>query len=703
MNIFWLPTLISFPAFIILGTYVYARNRGQWINRLFCFGMGAFALMEFGNLMSLFYIGSLGAIFWKRIAITGECLVPGAWLMFSMSFAGKKPWYELKGWKWIIICLLGLSLFFAASIPSGLFLISTEYPSIMRLGGIGKAFYIFFLLSAVMVLALLEHTIRQAKGDQRPKIRALVLGLGGLCAYLVFLTSQALLFSKLNLKMIPVSSSFFIICLGVIAFSVARHQLMDVNLYMSRFVVYNSLTLFIVGGYLIFIGLVGQAIRSFKIIPGFPAEIIFLFVTILLLFGLILTDRVRWRIRSFINRHFYRSRYDYRDEWLRFAEGLSLKLNINDLITTTVDMLRDAVGIGGISIWLYEENVHYFKPMSPSFLIDEACMRIDQKLLQNLIVKNEPYVIDIPHFRASILENSQILDKLQPVMLVPLVSGKKMVGLIFLGRKKTGEKYLGDDIDLLKSSAAQIAGAIMNAKLSQELIKAKEMEVFHRFSSFLVHDLKNLVSSLSMVLQNADEHMSNPQFQKDTLDIIKRSVKKMDSLIARLSGNTVAEKFNFQEIALNDVVLEVVRRMGHNGLKSKTIKTDLRQVPKILCDREQIEKVIMNLLINALEAIDNNGFVKIRSEAQDKKIILSVSDNGSGMSTQFMEKSLFTPFKSTKKKGLGIGLFQCKSIVEAHQGKIEVESKEGVGSTFRILMPLTQVRKNNENGHRFPH
>ncbi|MGA1826413.1 MAG: XrtA/PEP-CTERM system histidine kinase PrsK [bacterium] len=698
MNSTCLPTLISFLAFIMLGAYVFLRNRGQWINRFFAFGMGAFALMECGNLIALACIGSLGPIMAKRLSLVGECMVPVAWLMFSVSFAGKKPWYHLKGLKWIVICVGAISFLFVAWIPSGLFLFPGKYPSIVRLGFVGKAFYIFFLLSAVTILACLEHTIRQAKGDQRPKIRALILGLGGLFAYLVFLTSQTLLFSQLNLGMIPVSSTLFVICSGVIAFSVARYRLMDVNLYMSRFVVYNSLTLFIVGGYLVFIGLVGQVIRSFKIIPGFPLEIIFLFVTILVLFGLLLTDRVRWRIRTFINKHFYRSRYDYRDEWLKFAEGLSLKLNIDDLMTTTVDMLRDAVGIGKMSIWLYEENTDYFKLVRPLSLVGEACVRIDQKFIQNLIEKKDPYVIDIPRFKESILENSEILDKLQPVMLVPLVSGKDMVGFIFLGRKKTDEKYLADDMDLLKSSAAQIAGAIMNAKLSQELIKAKEMEVFHRFSSFLVHDLKNLVSSLSMVLQNADEHMSNPEFQKDTLEIIKSSVKKMDSLIVKLSSKNLSGKLNLQETALNDVVLDVVSRMGNNCLKSKIIKTELRQVPSIFSDRDQIEKVIMNLLINALEAIDNNGFVTIKSEAHEGKIILSVSDNGPGMSRQFMDKSLFTPFKSTKKKGLGIGLFQCKSIVEAHQGEIEVESKEGVGSTFKILMPLPKRKENRKNG-----
>jgi len=689
MDILQLPTLISFLAFMILGLYVFVKNRRQWLNLFFAVGMGSLALMEFGNSMMLITIGSYAAIFWKKISLAGECLVPVAWLAFSISFARNKLWYQSKKLKTLIIGVGVVSVFFTAWIPSGMFVLFDGSSDFLAMGGIGKVFYILFLIISVAIVANLEHTLRQSKGDQRTKIRPLVLGLGGLFSFLIFTSSQNLLFSQINLKMIPVSSSFFFICAVMIAFSVVRHRLMDVNLYMSRFVIYNSLTLLVVGGYLVFVGAVSQVIRSFNIIPGYPLEILFFFVAILLLFSLFLSDRIRWKARMLINRHFYRSRYDYRHEWFKFAEGLSLKIDIDELAITIGNIFRDSMCVDGVSLWLYKGNSGHFTKVGPSSSTGKDRLNVNRKDRTVLIKKKMPCSTNDSWARDFLLENSEVLNGIRPELIVPLVSGKEMLGLILLGKKKTGEGFMEEDIDLLRLASAQITSAIVNAKLYQELIKTKEMDIFHRFSSFLLHDLKNLVSSLSLVVQNAGEHMSDPEFQKDTLDTIERSVTKMEALIARLSNNTVLERPNFQETDLNELASEVVSRMGRNAINGKTLKVDLGKIPKVLVDREQIEKVIMNLILNAVEATDNGEFVTIQTETEDEKVIFSVADNGIGMSPEFIENTLFRPFKSTKKKGFGIGLYQCKTIVETHQGEIEVESEKGVGSIFRMIIPAS--------------
>ena len=253
---------------------------------------------------------------------------------------------------------------------------------------------------------------------------------------------------------------------------------------------------------------------------------------------------------------------------------------------------------------------------------------------------------------------------------------------------RTGEPFLSDDIDLLRSAGAQIASAIVNGKLSQELIETKEMEIFHRLSSFVLHDLKNLVSSLSLIMQNAAEHISNPQFQQDALEAVGRSVGKMEALIAKLSNNTGDFRQNLHETDLNKVASEIAGRMHQKGWNDKVnVQTDLGDIPNVLADGEQIEKVVGNLLLNAFEALDDGGRITIKTEANDDKVILSVSDNGPGMAPEFVEKAMFKPFTSTKEKGLGIGLYQCKAIVEGHHGRIAVESQEGEGSTFRVILP----------------
>ena len=163
----------------------------------------------------------------------------------------------------------------------------------------------------------------------------------------------------------------------------------------------------------------------------------------------------------------------------------------------------------------------------------------------------------------------------------------------------------------------------------------------------------------------------------------------MEKLIAKLSNKSVIEAPNFKETDLNELVLRVANHFV-NGFNGKIIKMELKDIPNVFVDQEQMEKVVENFIINALEAIDKNGTVKVRTECSDKNVVFSVSDNGRGMSREFVENSLFRPFKSSKKKGFGIGLYQCKSIMEAHHGRIDVETKEGVGSTFSSIIPTLQ-------------
>jgi len=125
-----------------------------------------------------------------------------------------------------------------------------------------------------------------------------------------------------------------------------------------------------------------------------------------------------------------------------------------------------------------------------------------------------------------------------------------------------------------------------------------------------------------------------------------------------------------------------------NGSTKVSLIQDLNPVSKLMIDPEQVQKVITNLLLNANEAIGNGGEVRLATEQREGWVILSVKDNGCGMSKEFMEQSLFRPFKTTKRQGMGIGLFQSKMIVEAHQGKIEVESEEGRGTTFKVFLPI---------------
>jgi putative PEP-CTERM system histidine kinase len=205
-------------------------------------------------------------------------------------------------------------------------------------------------------------------------------------------------------------------------------------------------------------------------------------------------------------------------------------------------------------------------------------------------------------------------------------------------------------------------------------------------SAFFVHDLKNLASKLSLTMQNLPIHFDNAEFRNDAVRTISQSLAKINGMCSRLSS--LGQKLELQrtEADLNELVKNTIS--GLNGCFRTSLVVDLHPLAKIDIDQEQIQRVLVNLILNANEAIKEGGEIRVTTEHQDGFIVLSVSDNGCGMSKEFVQNSLFRPFQTTKKQGMGIGLYHSKMIVEAHGGRMEVESEEGKGTTMRVLLPI---------------
>jgi putative PEP-CTERM system histidine kinase len=268
---------------------------------------------------------------------------------------------------------------------------------------------------------------------------------------------------------------------------------------------------------------------------------------------------------------------------------------------------------------------------------------------------------------------------------VPLAVGQDFLGIITLDEPLTGEPLSVEDLELLRTIGDQTAGAILNHRLFERLAKAKEMEAFQTLSAFFVHDLKNLASTLSLTLQNLPVHYDNPEFREDTLRLISRSVDRIKDMCGQLSQLDGKLELRLREADLNELVATTLDTL--KGTLQATLNRDLRPIPKFPMDSEQMQKVLTNLLLNAGEASPEGGDIRVTTSKEGNMVVLEVSDEGSGMSREFMERSLFHPFKTTKKRGLGIGLYHSKMIVEAHRGRIEVLSEEGRGSTFRVVLP----------------
>jgi putative PEP-CTERM system histidine kinase len=271
--------------------------------------------------------------------------------------------------------------------------------------------------------------------------------------------------------------------------------------------------------------------------------------------------------------------------------------------------------------------------------------------------------------------------------VLPLRTGGQLVGIMTLNDDRVGRAPLSlEDQDLLNAYAAQLAARVLQLRLSEKLRQSQEIEAFQNVSAFFVHDLKNLASRLSLTMQNLPAYFDNPEFRSDAMKLIGESIAKIDSTCSRLSS--LKEKVELRTIKtdLNALVSKILEDF-ERSTRSQIEKT-LPALPPISIDPEQIQTVLTNLILNAYDATIGRGVIRVATSTKEHQVILSISDNGCGMSRQFMERMLFRPFQSTKKRGMGIGLFHSKMIIEAHSGKIEVESEEGKGTTFRIILPV---------------
>ncbi|HET9132475.1 MAG TPA: ATP-binding protein, partial [Terriglobia bacterium] len=270
---------------------------------------------------------------------------------------------------------------------------------------------------------------------------------------------------------------------------------------------------------------------------------------------------------------------------------------------------------------------------------------------------------------------------------IGLYAGAELVGVMTLNDDRVGHEALSaEDFVLLETLAAQLASSLLNLKLSARLRQAGEIVAFQTVSTFFVHDLKNLASRLSLTMENLPEHFDDPEFRADALRVISGSVANIDEMCGRLAMLKQNIELRLTQSDLCKLVSITLEEFKSN-LRAH-LEQDLQPVPQTMMDPDQIHKVLTNLVLNANEAVNGDGVIRVATTSEHNTVAFSVKDNGCGMSEKFIDDSLFRPFQTTKKKGLGIGLYHCKLIVEAHRGRIEVNSTVGKGTEFRVILPV---------------
>jgi putative PEP-CTERM system histidine kinase len=678
------------------------RDPHSFVHRVFAVGMVLFAI-EAALTGLVFQATSPDAfLFRQRLQVIAASFLPAIWLLFSVTFARANYREQLSRWQWVLILSFFLPgamfmLFRDAFFTSLPFLTDTS-TLFLRIGWSGYAWHILWIIFAVMILMNLERTFRHATGHMRWQTKFMFLGIGGIFGAHLFMDSQAVLFKGVNTGLIDVNLGALIIADVLILRSLFRGKPLNVSIQLSHQFLYNSFTILIVGIYFISVGVMAWVSVRFEWIRNIHISIFLIFVAIMGIATLLLSDRLRMYRKRFISRHFKRPQYDYQKIWENFTQKTASVTQTGELCNIIVRMVSETLEILSVSIWLVDEKQERLSFGGSTVFTEKQAVNlpfygqggtaliramIDQTLPLDLNGRTDDWVEDLKRtYGMEETKESRIR------YCVPLNAAGHLIGIMTLSEKVFYQPLSFEESELMKTIADQAAAGLLNLRLSERLRQTKELEAFQSMSAFFMHDLKNLASKLSLVTQNLPVYMDNPEFRTDALRTISQSVSKINTMSSRLSLLSQKLELTFKQADLNDLIASTVSDLKE--FIKAPIAQNLDTVPPLSIDREQIHKVLENLLMNAYDAAGENGRIAIATACGNNQVEISVSDNGCGMSREFMEKSLFRPFQTTKKQGMGIGLYHCKTIVEAHGGRIEVESEEGKGTTFRVLLPLAR-------------
>ena len=686
-----------------LAVFVLVRDRRPLVHRVFIAGMMVFAFEAFltGHSLRSLVLGEI--LFWQRLRMIATALLPGCWLYFALSFGRSNAKTVIKKFKWVLLGSLVVPLALVSIFQKDLLREVGNWDQSLKwtipLGSAGHLFYIVFITGAILILMGFEETLRSAVGQMRRQIKFVALGLGGVFAFRLYSGSQILLFSSINSNLEMANIGTLLVACVFVAAAFTRLPGLKIDVYFSRSFLYGSLTILVAGIYFVIVGLIAYIANYLNLREFVYVEAFWVFLAFLGLSVFLLSERVRKGLKQFVSLHFRRPNYDYRKEWMDFTQVTTSVTEVKSLSSAIAKKVSRTFDALSASVWLLDETGEGLELGGSTALTGDQARNLagSWKGWKDLTVRmreqqgpvdfnrtEERWALDFAK------ENADYLAQARIGICIPLSTGRELLGLLTIGDRVAEDPFSSEDIDLLKTISDQTAGILLNLKLFERIRKLKETEAIQTMAAFMMHDLKNLASMLSLTVGNLPLHYENPEFRNDAVKLFQQSLVKIEDLCSQLVLMSQKIELKPKPIDLNSLVAGTLA--GVNGGEKIRIIQDLCPIPKLSLDGEQFQKVIANLVLNAKEAIDGIGEIRVTTGQKDAWVLLCVSDTGCGMANEFIQKSLFRPFKTTKKKGMGIGLYHSQMIVEAHHGRIEVESEVGKGSTFRVFLPLAGNR-----------
>ncbi|GGC19624.1 histidine kinase [Novosphingobium marinum] len=553
------------------------------------------------------------------------------------------------------------------------------------------------LLVTVGALVLVHNLYAGASRQSRASLRWPASGLAAVCAFDLNLYTIAYLSGNWPAEIASLRGLSVLALVLLLGIGVSRDR-EGVRLRPSRAVTFQTFSLLVIGIYLVAMVAVAQWLAYVGGDFAKLMELAFLTIASVAAMLVLPSKRVRGWLKVTLAKHLFQHRYDYRSEWLRFTRTLS---NHGDSASPLAERIVQSVADiaeapAGLLLTVDEQGDLALAARWQWPEIEVPATALPLRAVS--FFEREGYIADLDEVRtgeahAEIEVPAWLRDHPRAWALVPLIHYDRLVGMVVLARPPMKRKFDWEDFDLLRVVGQQLATYLAENSSQDALAEASRFDDFNRRIAFVMHDIKNLASQLSLLARNAELHADKKEFRDDMLLTLRNSADKLNNLIARLSRYRGGQIEALTEVEAADLIHEVVGRLARNH----PVMVAECQPCTVTAHAESLEQVLVHLIQNSIDASEPDSPVFVALTADGLHGRIEIVDSGCGMSPEFVRSRLFKPFVSTKSGGFGIGAFEARELVRAMRGRLEVESREGLGSRFAIRLPLAAATGLYEN------
>lgn len=587
---------------------------------------------------------------------------------------------------------VGLAWVAAGTVLAGLLLQWALASRLVDLDAVARPILLCSMALPVLGLVLIEQLLRNLPEGALWNAKPLCLGLGAVFLFDLYIFSQAVLFHSLDADAADIRGAVRALVVPLLLLSSVRHKSWLTKMRLSRTAAFHSATLLLAGAYLLFMSAVGYYVRYFGGEWGRALQLGLVFVALVLATTLALSGSVRARLRVYLGKHFFRYRYDYRDEWLRFTQTLSAQRSPQQMGEQVIRGLADMLESPGGALWTRSANTSAFR-QSARWNMAQCDEVEDESASLCSFLRRTGWVVNLEEYRSiprrydGLALPAWLLGLRNAWLVVPLCVGDELIGFVVLASARTDIEVNWEVNDLLKTAGRQAASFLAQMQATEALLEVRKFDAFNRMSAFVVHDLKNIVTQLSLMMKNAQRLHANPEFQRDMLMTIENSVEKMRQLMLQLREGATPPGAAF------GVDLGALAQRIAAGAAQRAHRLELGLGERVLArgHEERLERVIGHVVQNAFDATGPQGRVWLKVDRSAGQARVVVGDTGHGMSPEFMRERLFKPFQTTKQAGMGIGAYESFQYVQELGGRIDVQSEPGKGTEVSLLLPLFEA------------